>query len=299
MSEMSMIEAKKGKLTDYICKRANASGFSDELIQKLHLKFPESYCNAQIMAHIAKEISMAEQSSICVLPFCHTVEAEAMGGNILLTDGKFGPRTKEYAYQSIEELLELPDIDFSKGRIRAVLDAGRILHENGQKAALEISGLFTILNALIDTAKVFKAWRKNAVLVEQIMAKLSENLYAFFAEAKKAGFSIISYADPAGSVSIVGPKFAEMAARQFTYPLLKRVQELADEDCIIHLCPKTTLTLLELDLAKREYVQFVPGSNFVQACLKAVGQEKIIGQACIKNANCVLRHGKLWALQLV
>ena len=59
---------------------------------------------------------------------------------------------------------------------------------------------------------------------------ISDNLYRVFEEAKKVGVSIASYADPASSVNIVGPKFAEKMAIKFTYPLLKRVADLSDDN---------------------------------------------------------------------
>lgn len=83
-------------------------------------------------------------------------------------DGKFGPRVAAYAYQSVEELTTLSDIDFSQGRIREVLKACQILKAQGERVVLEISGFMTVLNSLIDPTKIFVAWRKDAATVEKI-----------------------------------------------------------------------------------------------------------------------------------
>ncbi|MDD4238462.1 MAG: uroporphyrinogen decarboxylase family protein [Desulfotomaculaceae bacterium] len=299
MVDLALQEKKKNKIVDFKCKRADSSGFSDEVISKLNLKFPQSYTDASIMAEISKALKTEEESQACLLPFCHTVEAEAFGGLINLSDGKFGPRTAAYAYQSVEELLSLPDFDFSKGRIGEVLKACQILKAQGEKVVLEVSGLLTILNSLIDTAKIFKAWRKDPLTVEKICQIIAENLKRYFAEAQKTGVNAISYADPAGSVNIVGPKYTEVIAKSFTYPLIKEAAVLAGEDCIIHLCPKTSLILLGLGLAEKNDLQFAKGINYVEACLSAVGQEKIIGQVCIKDSHCILCHGKIRALHLL
>ncbi|KAF1086704.1 methylcobalamin:coenzyme M methyltransferase [Sporotomaculum syntrophicum] len=287
------------KVVDYKCKRSDTAGISEKIITDLKLEFPKSYNNASIMAEISLAIKKEEGNRVCLLPFCHTVEAEALGGMINLSEGKFGPRVATYAYNSEEELLQLQEIDFSQGRIGEVLKACQILKAHGEKVVLEVSGFFTILNSLIDVTKIFKAWRKDARTVEKIFNFLANNLYLFFKEAKKAGVAIVSYADPAGSVNIIGPKYTELVARDFTVPFLKKAAALADNNFMIHLCPKTSLILLSLELTARKTLDLDRRINYVEACLMAIGREKIIGQACIKDARTVLNHGKIIALQFV
>lgn len=293
-----MNQSLQKKLVDYQCKRANLSGFSTEIIEDLQLKFPQSYQNPAIMAMTAQKVMEMGKSPVCVLPFCHTVEAEAFGGLINLNDGIYGPRAAGYAYDSLEALSELPDMDFSQGRLCAVLEACKILKADGEMVALEISGLFTILSNLINLSQVFKAWRKNSEAVERILQHITGNLYRYMAEAKSAGVDLICYADPAGSLSIVGPKYVQQGTELVVYPLLKKAAVLIDDTCILHLCPKTTLVLLGLGLAERQDIQLTPGIGYAQACLKVIGQGKIIGQTCVKNADCILWHGKVWTLNL-
>ncbi len=287
------------KIVDYKCKSADTAGINETIIADLQLEFPESYKDANIMAAISLATKKEEGSRVCLLPFCHTVEAEALGGLINLSEGKFGPRAAAYAYNSVEELLHLPEIDFNRGRISEVLKACQRLKAQGELVVLEVSGFFTILNSLIDITKIFKAWRMDVKSINQIFNFLAENLYLFIVEAKKAGVAMVSYADPAGSVNIIGPKYTELIARDYTLPLLKQAAALADNSFIFHLCPKTSLILLSLGLAARKSVDLGQRINYVEACLKSRGREKIIGQICIKDARAMINHGKIMALQLV
>jgi len=287
------------KIMDYKCKRANSAGISDNIIAELQLEFPKSYNDASTMVEIAFAVKREEGSQVCQLPFCHTVEAEALGGLINLSEGKFGPRAATYAYNSVDELLQLPNIDFNQGRISEVLTACQMLTARGETVVLEVSGFFTILNSLIDATKIFKAWRKDAESVGKIFNFLSQNIYSFIAEAKKNGVAIVSYADPAGSVNIIGPKYTELVARDFTVPFLKKAADLADDNFMIHLCPKTSLILFSLGLAQKKPLVLAQRTNYIEACLKAIGREKIIGQTCIKDAQAVLGHGKITALQFI
>ncbi|SFE58129.1 ASKHA domain-containing protein [Peptostreptococcus sp. D1] len=98
-----------------------------------------------------------DDATFCELPFCHTVEAEAMGGIVNYGDEKSGPRAKEYICTKPEEILELKEIDFNSGRIFEVLEACKILGEQGEDVVLEVAGPFTIMNVLIVPVYVFKA----------------------------------------------------------------------------------------------------------------------------------------------
>ena len=73
-----------------------------------------------------------------------------MGGLVNYGNDKTGPRAKEYICTKPEELLELPAIDFTTGRIHEVLLACKELRKQGQHVVLQVSGPFTILNVLID-----------------------------------------------------------------------------------------------------------------------------------------------------
>lgn len=292
-------EKRANKIVDFKCKQADSSGFSDKIINDLKLEFPRSYQDAEIMAKISKSVKDESGNELCILPFCHTVEAEAFGAAINLSEGLYGPRAASYAYQSVEELLALPNIDFTQGRSSAVLRACQILTDQGETVALEVSGFLTILNSLIDVTKIFKAWRKEPETIARIFEILSDNIYRFVEEAKKAGVALVSYADPAGSVNIVGPKFAERMAVEFTYPLLKKASSLADQNFILHLCPKTSLIFFGLGLAERKNLLLGERLPYNEACRKAIGREKVIGQACIKNTQCVLCRGKIIALDFV
>ena len=72
----------------------------------------------ETMAALSKALKRHDGASFCELPFCHTVEAEAMGGIINYGNEKTGPRAKEYICTSPEELLELPAMNLQEGRIR-------------------------------------------------------------------------------------------------------------------------------------------------------------------------------------
>lgn len=287
------------EIKDFHCTYDNSVGINEVITKKLELKFPEAYLHSESMVKIAKALKEYDGACFCEMPFCHTVEAEAMGGSVNYGDGKTGPRAKEYICNSLEEILELPEIDFSKGRIREVLNACKELRESGEQVVLEISGPFTVLNVLIDVKYVFRGFRKNPELVYKVFEKIGNELLRFVDEAKTCGVNMISYADSSGSVSIIGPKMAEQVVNNFTYDFLKRLEEKADENLLILLCPKTTFALLGTEKARFVDVQLEKPMRYGQACVEMIGKTKFAGQMCIKNIDYMLENGKFKAVELL
>ncbi|NLK52325.1 MAG: methylcobamide--CoM methyltransferase [Syntrophomonadaceae bacterium] len=286
------------KISDYPCKHRNAAGFSQYILDKTALPFPESYNNHTSLATLAIAVKEEKNFAYCTLPFCHTVEAEALGGRISLGDGRIGPRPKEYSFNTLEDLLRASPINFSKGRIHQVLLACSSLKKRGEKVALEICGPYSILNCLIDISIFFKSWRKNPRLVEAVFAFISDNLLRYIQAACEVGVDIISYADPAGSLNILGPQYTKNTANLFTIPFLKKAEHLTDGRCLIHLCPKTTLILTGLDLADYQNVCIPENISYIEAALNAIGKIGIIGQACLKEDSRVLGNRNLRAVRL-
>lgn len=286
------------KLADFHCKPQDAVGFSQEIIDKTGLPFPESYNNSTSLATLAAAVKEEKNFPFCVLPFCHTVEAEALGGKINFGNGLIGPRAKEKVFTSLEDLIQTAAIDFNKGRIRQVLLACSLLKERGETVALEICGPYTIISSLTDMSLLFKVWRKNPLLAENLFAFISDNLLNYFKAACDAGVDILSYADPAGSLKILGPKFSEKTAHLFTIPFLQKSRKITEGKALIHLCPKTTLILTGLDLADTVDI-LIPGRTFyAEAVLNAMGKTEIIGQACLREESPFVSNRKIKAIRI-
>lgn len=277
-------------IKDFLCTYHNSAGISSQVTQGLNLEFPDAYMHWDTMAQLSRELQKHENTSFCMLPFCHTVEAEAMGGIINYGNAAVGPRAKDYICTTPDELLELPEIDFSTGRIHEVLLACRELRDQGEQVVLQVSGPFTILNVLIDVKYVFKAMRKKPELMKKVFWKLGREILMFMKEAKKYGVELISYADSSGGVNILGPKMAAWVAEEFTYEFLKKAEELADDKTLILLCPKTALALLGTEKAEFKNHELSQSMPYGEACIEMIGKVKFAGQMCIKNTGYQLEN---------
>ena len=287
------------EIKDFNCTYDNSVGVNADVTEGLSLTFPDAYLHWDTMAKLSKALKEHDGAVFCELPFCHTVEAEAMGGIINYGNEKTGPRAKEYICTTPEELLELPEIDFTSGRIHEVLLACQELRNQGEQVVLQVSGPFTILNVLMDARYVFKAMRKKPEIMKEVFWKLGREILEFMEEAKKYGVEHISYADSSGGVNILGPKMAEQVVNDFTYDFLKEARKLTDEHTMILLCPKTTFALLGMKKAKFADVKVPEQTTYGEACISMIGKAEFAGQMCIKNVGYRLDNGIFKAVKLI
>lgn len=286
-------------IKDFNCTYDNSVGISEEVTKELNLEFPDAYKQWETMADIAKSLKNHDGANFCELPFCHTVEAEAMGGHVNFGNALVGPRAKEYICTDLEEILELPEIEYSKGRIHEVLLACQALRQQGENVVLEVAGPFTILNVLIDARYVFKGMRKKPDIMKKVYEKFEKELLNYIKEAQKYGVNLISYADSSGGVNILGPKIAEQVVEQFTYPFLKQVESIVGDETLILLCPKTTLSLIGTERAEFVDIDLSEVMKYGEGCVKLIGREKFAGQMCIKNIGYTLENKKIKAVRLL
>lgn len=287
------------KIIDFKCTYDNSVGINKEVTEKTKLQFPQAYKNWNSMVLLAEELKKYEKTNFCQLPFCHTVEGEAMGGIVNYGDENIGPRAKDYICTTTDEILNLPEIDYSKGRVSEVLKACKYLREKGENVVLNISGPFTIMNVLIDPRHIFKAFRKKPEAIKNIFDKFQKEILRFVEEAQKAGVNMISYADSSGGLNILGPKLSTQVVEMFTYPLLKKIEEMLGDKTIVLLCPKTTFALLGTDTATYKDIQLRAPIKYTEACVEAIGKAKFVGEMCIKNKAFELEDGVIKAVSLV
>lgn len=287
------------KIIDFKCTYDNSIGIYKEVTEKMDLQFPEAYKHFDSMAMLSEQLKEHDKAVFCELPFCHTVEGEAMGGNINYGDENIGPRAKDYICTTAEEILALPEIDYSKGRISEVLKACKYLREKGENVVLYVSGPFTIMNVLIEPRHIFKIFKKNPEAMKDIFAKFQNEILRFIAEAQKSGVNMISYGDSSGGLNILGPKFSEQVVEMFTYPLLKSMEQGINNETIVLLCPKTTFALLGTDRAEWKDIQLKAPINYAKACIEVIGEAKFVGQMCIKNKEFELKNGIIKTINLL
>ncbi|WP_242860220.1 uroporphyrinogen decarboxylase family protein [Desulfosporosinus sp. I2] len=285
---------------DFKCPEgSDTSGFTEEVVKKVGLPFPEAYTYGEGMAKIACTVREVEGGHLCMLSFCHTVAAENYGGNIKLGSATIGPRCEEPVCRDEEDLLGLPDLDFEKGRLKETLEAVKLLKAAKEAVGIEICGPITTLNNLIDIGGLFKIWRKNPEVIQKVVEKMRLQLLRYIEKSLEAGVDFIAYEDPAGGLNILGPKYFKQQGRHFSKPFVEEALNIIGGQLVMHLCPKTALQLVGLGMAEWEGYTLPEPMPYAQACLELRGKINLVGNVCIHNRNRILKDAQIKTLKLL
>ena len=286
------------KIRDFECGYSNSVGVSAEVTEGLGLQFPDAYLHRDTMATLSHAIKEHDGVGFCLLPFCRTVEIEAMGGNVNMGNENTGPRAAEPICQSPEDVMALPDIDLSQGRIREVLEACRLLKEQGETVCLEIVGPWTMMQNIMDSRKVFKFYRKQPEAMTAALLKLSDQLLPYVDEACACGVDLITVADSAGTLNILGPKLMAKSMREIMHPFMKKLDACVDGRMAIQMCPKLAYALVDSGCADVKVHDLGGKVDFLEALMKLRGTVRIAGQACIQFPNVAIANGRIRELVL-
>lgn len=272
------------RILDYHCSYDNASALGQWAEHNPKLHFPQAYEQRELMAELAQTIRRQEGTAYCLLPFCHTLEAEAMGAHILLGDGLTGPRARDYCCGSLQEVTERC-LDFSSPRLQETLLVCRLLKERGESLLFQLSGPLTILNSLLPAELLYRALRKEPEQLLALCRRIGEELLPLAKAAEEAGADLLSYADPMAAVSLIGPKGAELLTKGFTLDFLKQLDRELKKETLVLLCPKTAFALLGTELAQWQEHPLEQAMHYGEAALHLRGKLRFGGQSCVKRTD--------------
>ncbi|MDD3893910.1 MAG: uroporphyrinogen decarboxylase family protein [Syntrophomonadaceae bacterium] len=287
------------QVIDFKCTGDNLEQIPEE-IAAAGVSFPKAHTDKNEMARLAKELRKYKHDVITRVPFCVTVEAEALGASVKLGNERTGPRVESYVFNRVEELSDISSINMQAGRIKEVLDCVELLSNEGETVALSVEGPLTIISSLIEPLKFYKGLRNAPGIIEVFLKVLEESVVAYICEGIKRGARIISYGDPVGALDIVGPRVYKEVSGKTSYHILKKAEGLM-ENSLIHLCGKTSTAFDKMGLIRSIPIEVAEGITYGQAIADLLKQNsgvKFIGHRCIKQTPLVLNKPVLWGISL-
>lgn len=263
-----------------------------EILDELNISYKDANNDVNSIAILSKCLKEHNKGIYCVVPFCHTLEAESLGSTVIF-DYVVGNRIGKYSIEDAESIKTIPSIDLYNGRISKVLEAIKRLKDNGEKVRLDITGPISLVTSVMDSGLFYKTLRKDKKTINKLLELIEDNIVAFILEGIKQGVDIISFADPTGTIDIVGPKVYEEISGKSTYNILKRIENQLG-NTIVHLCGKTSTSLESIGLLEIETVE-VHGSSYSEM-ISNISKErddiKFIGHWCMKLDKAV--DGVIW-----
>lgn len=235
-----LINALQGSQVDrppFICPGGMMNMVTTEILQTLDLSWPQVYGDAAQLAGLALQVSEISGIENLGVPFCMTIEAEALGAEIEMGSVYTEPRVLRYPLNRLSDWRELNDFDVSKGRMAAMCQAVHELHQlnSGIPIIVSLTGPISLATSLIEPISFFRSMRVEPAEVHAFLSFLSTNLIKLAEVLAKAGADILAVADPSASGEILGPTvFAE-----FALPYINQIIQESNnayQTSLVHIC---------------------------------------------------------------
>lgn len=241
-----------------ICPGGMMNMVIEDVMDITGVKWPEAHSNPKMMADLTAGIYENGGFENFGVPFCMTVEAEAMGASVCLGTKVTEPRVIEYPIKSVTELDKLQRINLNKGRVKVVLDAIEILKEKKMDVPIiaNLTGPVSVASSLIEPVEYYKELRRRPKEVHKFMEFITENLITFGIAQLKAGAEILTISDPSGTGEILGPKMFGEFAMPYLNEIIKAVRPYAKGGTIIHICGRLKSIYKELNNLNSDAISF-------------------------------------------
>lgn len=239
---------------------------------------------------------MIENRKEIILPLVQNLEGAALGADIIKRENYW--TTGNYPFHNLKEILEKINTDqfniIKDKRIQAVIEVVKRLKEN--PLILEVEAPFSVLASLINPMELYAAMVTEPKLLEKILKKIVLEETKYIKEVIQAGCRIISLAEPAGTIDMVGEKYFKECSGKAIEFLLKECEKFLQKS-VIHLCGKLSSSMIAVQMVKeKEYP--VKSKDYLDNILEVTGNSEIhfVGQRCIHQRKN--NTGKIYLLNL-
>lgn len=220
-----------------ICPGGMMNMVTAALMQDCGVFLPEAHSHAESMAKLAKAVYEQGCFENVGVPFCMTVEAEAMGAPVDLGSQVIEPRVKSYVLQSVSQWEQLSPLNLRRGRVKVVLDAISLLKDSCPAVPVigNLTGPISTAASLMEPMTFYRELRKKKEEAHQFLDFVTDQLLCFGLAQIEAGADVIAISDPSGTGEILGPRYFE----EFTVQYLNRLiapLKAAGAKVIVHIC---------------------------------------------------------------
>lgn len=270
-----------------------------EVLKELGVSYTEAFTQTKGMVKVATKLKEVNKDKFCTLPFSITVEAEAFGAQVDIDPCFATPRTRDRTFTKLEQVRDMLSMNFGTGRIKEVLDAIKVLSDNGEDVILNVEGPLTILSMLIDTKTIYKEMIKRPDLLIYVCDMITHFLCEYMREGMKRGATVISYADSFGAYDLVSNEVYTRICGVVTYRLLKQIEKDLN-GCIVHLCAKTSVGFEKAGFCEKVKREVNPDITYAEALKEAVKNKevKFVGLRCMKLCPKRIGIPYYWELKL-
>ncbi|MDO5850918.1 MAG: methylcobamide:CoM methyltransferase MtaA [Methanobacteriaceae archaeon] len=198
--------------------------------------YPDAHKDSNEMARLGSALHDLTGLECVRVPFCLTVEAEAMGCEIDFGNNDKSAGVASTPYRSSEDIT-VPDDIAELGRIPTVLKALQLLKDEYPEVPVIAGavGPFTLAGHLIGVENILRKILTDYLDVEATIDIAIEVLEQYLTAINEVNPDIICFADPNSSPELLSPFDYKFISK----PALQEISEVVKPKSILHICGRT------------------------------------------------------------
>jgi [methyl-Co(III) methanol-specific corrinoid protein]:coenzyme M methyltransferase len=212
-------------------------GVTVEAMKQVDAGWPDSHWDPKKMARAAASTYELTGVPCCTVPFCLTLEGEALGCSLDRGTEITQPQIMEHLEIAFDEF-QTPGDFLQRGRIPAVLEAISLLAKSQrdiQPVNMKVTGPFTIACAVFGAERVLLATLEEPEAVKRVMELMAQAAIDLSRAAVDAGVDTITLSDPVASGDLLSAdQYAE-----FALPYEAKVFATLNVPTALHICGYT------------------------------------------------------------
>ncbi len=244
-----------------------------ELAQKLNLKWPVFHQRAEEIARMALGALDLFDFDAVRVPFCQTIEAEALGCEVTYKD--FMPGNDKALY-ALDAVPEYPEDFLRRGRVPELLEALRLVkREVGDRAPVlgGVVGPLSIARALLDSVPLLKASLKSPARIIPFLEIGKRACIEVATALSQAGADMIVMEDMTASPDLLHPKTYKTMVADYH----RQVIEAIPAEVVLHICGDLTFIAEEAAGTGAVALSIDPKADLPQMRAKVGGRMPLIG----------------------
>jgi [methyl-Co(III) methanol-specific corrinoid protein]:coenzyme M methyltransferase len=231
--------SKKGtERPPVICPGGMMNAAIVEVMQKNGRTLPEAHHEGGLMAALAEDVQSFTGFENFGVPFCMTVEPEALGSSINYGSLRCEPKIAKEKFAHVKDIEFVSNDAIAKSKRGAtVLDAINALRRSHSDIPIigSITGPVSSAASLVNPMTFFKELYRDKENSHRLLSYVTGQLVNWAHAMAESGASVLSIADPTATGEILGPRLFE----EYALPYLNRIIEAAHKTgkpVIVHIC---------------------------------------------------------------
>ncbi|HIH44806.1 MAG TPA: MtaA/CmuA family methyltransferase [Candidatus Methanoperedenaceae archaeon] len=208
-----------------------------DMMEKAKAPWPKAHSDPQLMAKLAAMPWELTRMPSTTIPFCLSLEAEALGCELDQGTVNRTPSVKKPAFAGPADF-EMPDDLLERGRIPVVLEALEILQEHlGDEIPInaKVTGPFTIAGHVFGVSNFISWIKTRPEYVHQSVELACEVTKELVAAFVQHGAETLIVSDPTSSGDLLSGEYY----REFVFPYHKDTADTSRAPMVLHICGNT------------------------------------------------------------